>query len=63
MEFEEAIRRMDRHKVATALHAFDGHSFVVRRGLVYSATRGADSIEHHDGIGFRCADWVYSIMP
>lgn len=48
MKFEQAINGMNRHKVATALRAFDRHPFVMRRGLVDSATRGADSIEHHN---------------
>ena len=48
MKFEQAIYGMNCNEVATAFHAFDRHPFVMRRGLVDSATRSADSIEHHN---------------
>lgn len=48
MKLEEPIHGMDCHKVAATFHAFDGHSFVMRRGLVHGTTGSANSIEHHN---------------
>lgn len=49
MKFEQAIFGVDRHKVATAGHTFDGHSLVMGWGFIDSTAGGANGVEHHNG--------------
>ncbi len=47
MKFKQAIFGMNRYEIIAAFCAFDRHPFVMGWGLIGSATRGADSVEHH----------------
>ncbi len=47
MKFKQAINGVNRYEIIAAFRAFDRHPFVMGRGLIDSATRGADSVEHH----------------